>query len=244
MMRVRNLGRKSLEEVLDKLRQLGLSLKEQDNSYYFISLYPDYIQKIAREKGDYWEYRLFIEVAIYRYERLQEYRNQKAAFWEYKNCLNRIENTNEFVEFIEEQAYKLDDFLYKMAVCMNEELNEALGEQGESGDEHKIIEATENMMQIYKDMISWKLSFGDIDADYMYRSVIEQFCLLIESVLDNIDVLYSKLLEAKKQIEVCLAGMLEEEQLHIDLSMTFKAKTDGFAKECDAWVKKYYDESC
>ena len=68
---------------------------------------------------------------------------------------------------------KLLDFIRKIESYVNEDLKEAFGKSGEAGDVHKIIEATEKMMQIYKDMIEWKLSFGNIDADCTWSRMVE-----------------------------------------------------------------------
>lgn len=153
MREIRNLGRKSLEEILDKLEQMNLSLNDQDASYYFMSPYPDFIQKIAREKDEYWEYRLFIEVAIYKYESLQEYRKQRIGFCVDEDYFNCIGENNEFTKFIEVQLNKLVRFVREFGDAMNIDVKEALGEPGEAGDEHKIIKATEKLMQIYEDMM-------------------------------------------------------------------------------------------
>lgn len=108
-----------------------------------------------------WEYRLFIESAIYKYESLQEHRNQGIVFWENGEYLNRIENIKDFTDFIKMQANKLQEFIQECAVCMNRDVKEAWGEPGKTGDMHKIIEATEKLMQIYEDMIVRKLFFGN-----------------------------------------------------------------------------------
>ena len=242
MMRVRNFGRKSLEEVLAKLKELGLSLSDQDDPFYFMASYPDTVKDIARKKEEAWEYRLFIEAAIYKYDSLNSYRKQRVVFWEHEDYLNRIESTSEFTDFIKLQLDKLQDFIQNIVSCMNGDVKESFGAPGEAGDVQKIIVATEKLMQIYKDMIVWKLSFGNIDADHMYRKVIEQFCPIIDSVLENIDVLYDKLHVAKKQFEDLLAGRITGEDLHVDLNISFELKTEGFAKALDEWREEYSDE--
>ena len=125
---------------------------------------------------------------------------------------------------------------------MNRDLKESLDTPGEVGDIQKIITATEKLMQIYKDIIAWKLSFGDINADYMYRKVIEQFCPMVDSVLKNIDVLYEKLHIDKKQFEDLLAGRITAEELNVGLKSTLKCNVDGFIKAYDEWKEEYSDE--
>ena len=129
----------------------------------------------------------------------------------------------------------MGEFSQRIAVCMNQDIKEAFGEQGKPDSEKKIIEAAEKMMQIYKDMISWKISLEDIDADYIYRSVIEQFCPVIDSVLNNMDVFYSKLMVAKKQFEDLRAGRLTLGELQIDLNLSFELQADNLIKALDEW---------
>ena len=232
---VRNLGRKGLEEVIDKLNELGLSLNEHDNLLNFMASYPENIKDIARKKEEAWEYQLFIEAAIFKYEKLREYRNQTVVFWKSKHCLIQIDSTDSFVNFINAEMDKVGEFSQRIAICMSQDIKEAFGEQGKPGSEKKIIESAEKMMQIYEDMISWKISLEDIDADYIYRSVIEQFCPVIDSVLNNMDVFYSKLMVAKKQFEDLRAGRLTLGELQIDLSLSFELQADNLIKALDEW---------
>lgn len=210
------------------------------NQNCILASYPDTIKNIVRKGERCWEYRLFIEVAIYRYESLREYRNQKVVFWKHEDCSNRIEDASEFVDFIKSQMDKLLDFVRKIESCVNEDLKESFGKPGEAGDVRKIIEATEKLMQIYKNMIEWKLSFGNIDVDCTCRRVVELLCQVIESVLKNMDVLYSKLQMAKKQFEDLLAGLITE-KFYVDLYVPIMANFDDFDDEWNAWREKYID---
>lgn len=238
MMRVRNLGRKSLEEVIDRLNYLGLLLSEHDDPLYFLASYPENIKDIPRKKEEAWEYRLFIETAIYKYDSLNSYRNQSVVFWEHEDNLNRIESISEFKDFIQLQIDKSIEFIHRIGDCISRDLKESLGVPGEVVDVQKIIAVTEKLMKIYKDMIAWKLSFGDIDADYMYRKVIEQFCPLADSVLENIDVVYEKLHVDKKQYEDLLAGRITGEELNVGLKFTLEVNVDGLTKALDEWKEE------
>lgn len=239
MTHVRNLGGKRLDEVVDKLNDLGLSLSERDDSLYFMASYPENIKEILRKKEEAWAYRLFIETAIYKYDSLNSYRNQSVVFWEHEDNLNRIESISEFKDFIQLQLGKAEEFIHRIGDCINKDLKESLGASGEVGDVQKIIAVTEKLMQIYKDMIAWKLSFGDIDADYMYRKVIEQFCPMADSVLENIDVVYEKLHVDKKQYEDLLAGRITGEELNVGLKFTLEVNVDGLTKALDEWKEEY-----
>ena len=94
-------------------------------------------------------------------------------------------------------------------------------------------------MQIYKDMIEWKLSFGNIDADCTCSRMVELLCQVVESALENFDVLYSKMQVAKKQFEDLLAGLITEEELHVDISIPIVVELDEFSKKWNAWTEKY-----
>lgn len=170
LLKIRNLNAKGVLEIRRAIGEYELEKESEDeigdandeniyndlgkiNSYYFMASYPIRIQNIVRKKEDAWEYRLFIESAIYKYESLQEHRNQGIVFWENGEYLNRIENIKDFTDFIKMQANKLQEFIQEFAVCMNRDVKEAWGEPGETGDMHKIIEATEKLMQIYEDII-------------------------------------------------------------------------------------------
>lgn len=231
LLKIRNLNEKGVAEIRKAINEY---FTKEDDSDCFISSYPDRIQDICRKKEKVWEYRLFIEAVIYKYDGLQDYRNQSVVLWEYDDYLNRIEEIEEFLDFILLQMDKLQDFIEKITDCMNGDVNEAFGEPG---DANKIISSVENLMQIYKDVITWKLSFGHIDVKHEYRNVIEQFYPLVDDILEIIDILYSKVQVAKKQFEDMLDGRISEEELYVDLNISTTLQVGGFKKALNDFRK-------
>lgn len=48
---------------------------------------------------------------------------------------------------------------------------------------------------------------------------------------------------AKRQFEDLLAGLINEEELYIDLHISFEVNVDDFEKEVNIWRTKYLDEN-
>ena len=225
--RFRLMGRQTKREIIDKLDELGLSLRP-DNVSKHLYLYPERVRKIAEAKESSWEYLLFINAGICNYNWLRKYRAQKVTLWQNDDEDDeKIETRSELVEFLHEQTDKLQQFVKDFAACMNDSVKPSFGEQGESGDEFEIIDATETLFGIYKSVISWKLSFQYVNADEEYHDIIEQLCLVAENLCENIDEMYKKLTVAKKQIEDIEAGILDPSDTKIDLNLTFELNMDG-----------------
>ncbi|MBR4719547.1 MAG: hypothetical protein IKP31_04800 [Lachnospiraceae bacterium] len=70
------------------------------------------------------------------------------------------------------------------------------------------------------------MAFRFIDAADEYREIISRLCDAYESFCRNIDVFYKKLLIAKKQFDDSKAGLISDEDIKIDLSLTFELDMD------------------
>lgn len=229
--RFRIMGRKSKEEIVEKMDELGVSFRPDGESKH-LYLYPERVKKIAEEKASSWEYLLFIEAGICNYNWLRKYREQKVTLWQNddEDDDDRIETMSELSEYMHEQTEKLSEFVSDFGACMNDSIKPSFGEPGEPGDEYEIIDSTETFFGIYKRVIAWKLSFQDVNADEEYHDLIEQLCLTAESLCENIDVMYQKLVVAKKKIEDIEAGILDPSDTEIDINIKFDIKMEGLQR--------------
>ena len=239
----RLMGRQSKEELVQKMDEIGVSFRSDSESKH-LYLYPDDVKKIAAEKESSWEYLLFIGAGICNYKWLQKYRAQKVTLWQNddEDDDDRIGTRSELVEFLHDQMEKLQEFVSDFGACMNDSIKPSFGEPGEPGDEYEIIDATEMFFGIYKSVIAWRLSFKDVNADEEYRDIIEQLCLTAESLCENIDVMYQKLLVAKKKIEDIEAGILDPSDTEIDINIKFEINMDGLQRALHDLTGEDFDD--
>lgn len=212
---------RSKNEIQILMSQLGIGFRpvDEDSCLY---LYPESVKKIAAEKEDSWEHRLFIEAAIVNYSWLSQYRKLVPELWEYEDEEDRIDSRSKLVELLHEKMDEIKDYIEQIAECMKTDIVDSFGPPGESGDVQEIIASTEKLMGIYKSVIRSRYSFKFIDADMEYRTVITSMYEVYESLCKNIDVFYQKLLVAKKQFEDLLVGEISGEDLTIDLNITLE----------------------
>ena len=216
---------RSKSEIQMMMSQMGICFRPADeNSCLY--LYPDSVKKIASEKEEAWEHRLFIEAAIVNYGWLSQYRKQVPVLWEYEDEDDRIDSRSKLSDLLQKKIEEIQDYVEKISDCMKSDIVESFGPPGEPGDVQEIIEATEKLMGIYKSIIRSRLSFRLIDASAEYRTLIASMCDVYESLCKNVDTLYQKLLVAKKQLEDLVAGRITDEGLSIDLNITLELEMD------------------
>lgn len=223
---------RSKNEIQILMSQLGIGFRpvDEDSCLY---LYPESVKKIAAEKEDSWEHRLFIEAAIVNYSWLSQYRKLVPELWAYEDEEDRIDSRSKLVELLHEKMDEIKDYIEQIAECMKTDIVDSFGSPGESGDVQEIIASTEKLMGIYKSVIRSRYSFRFIDADMEYRMIITSMCEAYESLCKNIDVFYQKLLVAKKQFEDLLVGEISGEDLTIDLNITFELDMDDLSVALD-----------
>lgn len=145
--------------------------------------------------------------------------------WKYESKDDRMSSISA-LHLIGAKLNQMKEFAKRLS-CINDSVQEAFGEPDKPGDEHKIIAVVEKEMRIYMDVITWKLSFQDLYVAVEYRNVVEQICGIAEGVCKGYDLLYSKLLTAKKQLEDLSEGLIDPKDLHIDISITIDVDMDG-----------------
>lgn len=233
---------RSKNEIINQMNLMGVCFKpdEEESCLY---IYPDHIKSIANEKDDAWEHRLFIESAIVYYEWLSQYRKQVPELWQYEDEDEIIDSRSKLVDLIQEKMEEIREYTEQIAECIRKDIVDSFGPPGEPGDVQQIIEATEKLMRIYKSIIRSRLSFRYIDAKNEYRKIISLMCEAYESLCKNIDVLYQKLRVAKIQLDKLVAGDISDEDVKIDLNITFELEMDELAAAIAELGEAEYDES-
>lgn len=220
------------EELIQWMNEMGISFRSE-SEYGFMYLYPERIKEIELKREPAWEYRLLIESAILNYNWLRKYREQKLVLWKAGENAVKMEYLTRLLGFLQDQIDKLQDYVHQLESCINIDIKEAIGPRGVPGDAVKIVAATEKLMSIYKSVIKWRLSFRSLHTEREYKKVIEEFCDCIESLCENMDVFYEKLLEAKMQLDDAMSGKIQHSDVHADLRIEVELRTAGMNREIE-----------
>jgi len=221
MRNINGLGRTGLNEVLAKMAEIGLSLRNPEEEMFLYG-YPEDVKDIAREKGEYWENRLYIEMMILNYRWLLDFRKLDPVMWKVKYDHDMISSDPKFKDFMHDKLLDILGYFKEMSDAVNKKAAEAVGVRGEPGNVDKIISAVQEFMEIYRKWIRWKLEFEKVTAFSEYHYVIEALLSVADSVLSGVDELYNKLLSAKKTYDDYLDGKISLDGVEIDLSVSFK----------------------
>lgn len=221
-----------MKELVQLMQEKGISFRS-DSENRFMYLYPERIKEIERKREPAWEYRLLIETAILNYNWLRKYRDQKLELWKAGKGKNNKEYLTKLLGYLQDQVDILQDYVHQLESCINNDIKESIGPRGKPGDARKIVAATEKLMFIYKSVIKWRLSFNSLYTEKEYRRVIEEFCDCIESLCENIDVFYEKLIEAKIQLDDAASGRIQHSDVHADLRIEVELRTAGMNREIE-----------
>lgn len=241
MMKVRNLGRKSLDEIIGRMDEIGVSFRGEDDDPYLYG-YPQYIKDIAKEQGECWEHRLYIEIMILNYRWLSDFRGVKPVLWQKEYDNSTIDSNSKFKEFMSGKMNDLLGYTNEMSEAMNVKAAEAFGAPGESGDADKIISAALDFMETYRKWIRWKLEFEKVSAIRGYHRAIEALISVADGVLSGVDELYEKMLVAQKTFDDYLAGKISLDGVEIDLQVSFSAKSDELSNALAELADDDYEE--
>lgn len=235
MMKVRNLGRKSLEEVLGRIKELGCDLRPEAEDAFLYG-YPEYVKDIIKNKPKGWEYRLYIEIMILNYEWLTEFSKEEADFWKNDYDETTIDSNAGIRDFITEKLEAFKEYTHEMSEAMNEKAADAFGEPGEPGDVEKIVYAAEEFFSVYRKWMRWKISFSKANAVQKYHRIIKELYSTADGVLSCVDELYGKLVVARKTFEDYDNRIITLEEINIDLQVSFSVDMDGFNSALEAII--------
>ena len=220
LIHVRNLGNKSLEAIIERLNENGLSVRGIHDKELFEKWFTTYsipVIKIIYDKPEFWEYRLYIAVNLKHYNELSKLR-KKADFEYWKVSSQSLNTTIEIKEYVEQKLSELEE-------CIDPEFEQrliiSLGAPGEDGDAAAIIAAAQQFMDYYKNAILWKMQFKDLSVPIPFRRILEACGLLGDKMLEDFDKFIWKLKNADEMFDQLDRGEIIEEEMSVDLIASF-----------------------
>ena len=220
--RLPNLGRKGCVEFLEKMRELGVSAYDGVEMPFMYG-YPERIKRIEKERRDYWNIRLYIEIIINKYEWSANFRAKEVNLW--KNAVTPINDRSEIWKLIQR---KIDTFLK-----IFDEFTDIVDKSYETQDACKIVLTAETIMTIYRKYIRWIHSFEEISVITLYHEIVEELLNIGKKILEGFDRFYEKAILCREKIRELMDTNTRIQDTDLDLEFPLDFSPDNFYKAID-----------
>lgn len=212
--------------------------KLKDNEVNLPSdLYPPKAARLVIEKPDGWEHLLFAFLCKAYLERLEH----KKFDLEYGISFNDvvvIEQPQEVFDWITVHNNEMLKLIRLTTTLVNEAAMKSFGELGEEGDYRKIQYVCQRLLEVYEQIINWKLSFTTLDVNGDFEPILEVLSGFADDPLAKIEQFVNRVsVEIPKALESI--GHSDE---HVTLDFTFVLESpdvDSFNRELEKIGRLY-----
>ncbi|ENM5855923.1 DUF4062 domain-containing protein [Vibrio mimicus] len=212
--------------------------KLKDNEVNLPSdLYPPKAARLVIEKPDGWEHLLFAFLCKAYLERLEH----KKFDLEYGISFNDvvvIEAPQDVFDWIKVHNNEMLKLVKLATILVNDAAVKSFGEPGEEGDYRKIQHVCQRLLEVYEQIINWKLSFTTLDVNEDFESILKVLSGFADDPLAKIEQFVNRVsVEIPKAIESI--GHTDE---HVTLDFTFVLESpdvDSFNRELEKIGKLY-----
>ncbi|EPF7603110.1 DUF4062 domain-containing protein [Vibrio vulnificus] len=212
--------------------------KLKDNEVNLPSdLYPPKAARLVIEKPDGWEHLLFAFLCKAYLERLEH----KKFDLEYGISFNDvvvIEEPQDVFDWITVHNNEMLKLIRLTTTLVNEATMKSFGEPGEEGDYRKIQHVCQRLLEVYEQIINWKLSFTTLDVNEDFEPILKVLSGFADDPLAKIEQFINRVsVEIPKALESI--GHSDE---HVTLNFTFVLESpdvDSFNRELEKIGRLY-----
>lgn len=238
----------SAQEIISALREQiaylfsdCLYLKKQTQSLILtsklLSLRGEAL-KLALEKPQLWEYRLFgmiLKNGLIENIDLRRDMKYNIYFGEVKK---EVSTVNDIIDWMLKRIDELSSISKLLDTLFNVAIQDALGLPGKPGDADSIVYVGNNVIEVYKRIINWDLKFKAISVPPEWENLIRKAPIIAETMIKDIEN-YTKFYN--NELSDALVK-LESDDAPKVLNLTFtlhKADLSEFNKEVAILINKY-----
>ncbi|MCG6480992.1 DUF4062 domain-containing protein [Vibrio parahaemolyticus] len=212
--------------------------KLKDNDVNLPSdLYPPKAARLVIERPDGWEHLLFAFLCKAYLERLEH----KKFDLEYGISFNDvvvIEQPQDVFDWITVHNNEMLKLIRLTTTLVNEAAMKSFGEPGEEGDYRKIQYVCQRLLEVYEQIINWKLSFTTLDVNGDFEPILKVLSGFADDPLAKIEQFVNRVsVEIPKALESI--GHSDE---HVTLDFTFVLESpdvDSFNRELEKISRLY-----
>ena len=192
--------------------------------------------RLALEKPDYWEYKLFYQSWIDEVDRRNDLLREYEAGLQLDN-VQFIQST-QANKWFQTQLDELHNLVESASLLVNTHANHAFGEPGEPGDAEQIVWVTGKLGQTFEQVLHWAIKIRCTKCEPPYDLLVPEVALFGD---DLIKQFISHPKESLTVIEEAISSIDTNEPKSITLMMTLSlANQDRFNKKLEE-INKYYN---
>lgn len=220
---------------LESRRKLkGNDLKLPENKY------PAIAAKLVIEKPDVWEYLLFAELCKSYIDDLK-YKKFDLEYGISFNDVVSIEKPSDVFSWISSHNSEMLKLIRITTTLINSAATKSLGEPGVEGDYQKIQHVSQRLIEVYEQIINWKLSFTTLEVDEEFEPILTVLSGFADDSLFKIEEFVHRLYT---EIPVAIQAIgTSDERVTLDFTFVLESPdVDSFDKELDRLGKLYIQE--
>ena len=200
-------------------------------------LYPPKAARLVIEKPDGWEFLLFAFLCKEYLERLEH----KKFDLEYGISFNDvvvIEQPQEVFDWITVHNNEMIKLIGLAVTIVNEATMKSFGEHGEEGDYRKIQYVCQRLLEVYEQIINWKLSFTTLDVNGDFEPILKVLSGFADEPLTKIEQFVNRVsVEIPKAHETIGHS---DEHVTLDFSIVLESPdVDSFNRELEKISRLY-----
>ena len=183
--------------------------------------------KIVLEKPKGWEYLLLGEIIEDSVSKNRSIRND-LEYGFYSGTVTKITGSNDTLKWIGDKFTEILKIVEQINLLFNKPLIDALGPNGEPGNDKLIIYVGEKLGCLYKQLITWGLDFNGVSVDDGWKSAIDTLREASLSPIEDIEKFIKEYREAMNLLVKVCNGEVQTEQKKLNLVL--KLESTGLDK--------------
>jgi len=199
--------------------------------------YPPIAAKLVIEKPEGWECLLFAELCKSYIDDLK-YKKFDLEYGLSFNDVVKMDEPFEVFEWISSHNLEMLKLIRITTTLVNFAITKSFGEPGVEGDYEKIQYVSQRLIEVYGQIIDWKLSFITLEVDNEFGCLLTVLSGFADDSLFKIEQLVHRLYtETPAAIQAHKEG---EKKVTLDFSFVLESPdVDSFDKEFDRLIKLY-----
>lgn len=203
-----------------------------------VEQYPPKAARLVLEKNEGWEHLLFAELCKSYLDRL----DHKKFDLEYGISFNdvvSIDNPSEVFAWITAQNNEMLKLIRIATTLVNDATMKSFGEPGQEGDYRKIQHVCQRLLEVYEQIINWKLSFTALEVNEDFEPILNVLSSFADDPLFKIEEFVNRV---HTEIPAALQSIAtNDEQITLDFTFVLESPdVDSFERELKKIHNLYY----
>lgn len=200
-------------------------------------LFPPKAVRLVIEKPDGWEYLLFAFLCKAYLDRLEH----KKFDLEYGISFNDvvvIEQPQDVFDWIKAHNNEMLKLIRLTTTLVNDAVMKSFGEPGKEGDYRKIQHVCQRLLEVYEQIVNWKLSFTTLEVNEDFEPILKVLSGFADDPLAKIEQFVNRV---HIEIPEALENIAHSDE-HVKLDFTFVLESpdvDSFNQELEKIGRLY-----